>query len=165
MPNIEVQVADAAWQSEPDDPESITRRVVGALLQELGLETLPGALSLRFAGDAEVRALNAQYRQKDKPTNVLSFPAPDHPGAAEKALGDLIFARETVAGEAAAQGKTLAAHTSHLIAHGILHLLGHDHQNDIEAEKMESLERAILARLDIDDPYRDDIVMGVAHGA
>lgn len=163
MPSIEVQVADAAWQSESDDPESMTRRVVGALIQELGPDPLAAPLTVRFANDAEVQALNAQYRHQDKPTNVLSFPAT--PNAGEPYLGDIILGVETVATEARVQGKTMTAHTSHLIAHGILHLLGHDHQDDSAAATMEALERDVLARLGIDDPYKDESHPEAAHGA
>ncbi len=161
MPNIEVQVADAAWQSETDDPESITRRVVGALTGQLDCDI--AGVTVRFANDDEVRALNAQYRHQDKPTNVLSFPAPPAPD--EPYLGDVILAYGTVRIEAEAQGKTLADHTAHLIAHGLLHLLGYDHQTNADAERMEALERDVLARLGVDDPYKDQILPEAAHGA
>lgn len=112
-------------------------------------------LSVVFTDDAAVRELNAGWRGKDKPTNVLSFPAfstsPDAP--LPPMLGDIVLAAETVAREAALEGKPLANHITHLVVHGLLHLLGYDHETDAEAEEMEALERAALARLAIPDPY------------
>ena len=110
--------------------------------------------------DAAVRALNAQWRGKDRPTNVLSFPAatPDEiararAGGPPLLLGDVVLALETCRREAAEQGKPLADHVAHLVVHGVLHLLGHDHEDDAEADRMERLETAILAELGIADPY------------
>jgi probable rRNA maturation factor len=99
--------------------------------------------------------LNRDWRGKDKPTNVLSFPAmPVTPGGAvPPMLGDIALAFETVAAEAALEGKSFDHHLVHLIVHGLLHLLGHDHEDDVQAEAMEALERAALARLAIPDPY------------
>jgi len=111
-------------------------------------------LSVVFTDDAHVRALNRQYRGKDYPTNVLSFPAP--PAKVDgfgPLLGDIVVAYETVAREATAEGLVFEDHLSHLVVHGLLHLLGHDHEDDAEATAMESLEVAILARLGIADPY------------
>jgi probable rRNA maturation factor len=117
-------------------------------------------VSVLLADDAAVRTLNRDWRGKDQATNVLSFPAgaPQAAGA-PLLLGDVALAYETVAREAAAQGKSVADHTAHLLVHGVLHLLGHDHEADDEAERMEALERSILARLGVADPYRDE-----AHG-
>ncbi|PKP97069.1 MAG: rRNA maturation RNase YbeY [Alphaproteobacteria bacterium HGW-Alphaproteobacteria-15] len=117
--------------------------------------------SLLFTSDAEVHALNREWRQRDKPTNVLSFPmlerdeleglAPDGPPVM---LGDIALAYETCAREAADKGVSLEAHAAHLIVHGLLHLAGHDHvDSDAQAEQMEALETAILAKLGIADPY------------
>jgi probable rRNA maturation factor len=111
-----------------------------------GAEPLRGDVTIAFAGDDAIRALNATFRGKEKPTNVLSFP--DRNGG-----GDIMLALETVAAEAAAQGKPLVAHAAHLIVHGILHLMGYDHATQGEARRMERLERSILARSDIADPY------------
>jgi probable rRNA maturation factor len=101
-----------------------------------------------FTDDDGMRRLNARYRGKDRATNVLSFPQKD--GAL---LGDVILAAETVKGEAALADKPLEDHMAHLIIHGFLHLLGFDHEEDVEAEKMEQLERLALDRLGIADPY------------
>lgn len=119
------------------------------------------AASILFTSDAEVHALNREWRQRDKPTNVLSFPmleredlaglAPDGPPVL---LGDIALARETCAREAAEKGIALEHHAAHLIVHGLLHLAGHDHvDSEEEAEAMEALETAILAKLGIPDPY------------
>jgi probable rRNA maturation factor len=107
------------------------------------------SLTVALADDRCVRALNARDRGKDKPTNVLSYPS------GERAfLGDVALARQTVWREAKAQNKTPAEHVCHLVVHGTLHLLGYDHETgDADAERMEALERRILARLGIADPY------------
>lgn len=121
------------------------------------------AVSLLFTSDAEVHTLNREWRARDKPTNVLSFPmlerqelealAPEGP---PEMLGDIALAHETCAREAAEKGITLEAHATHLIVHGLLHLAGHDHvDSDEQAEAMEALETAILAKLGIADPYGD----------
>ena len=101
-----------------------------------------------LADDRLQRALNHQFRGKDRPTNVLSF------DTAPAGFGDVVLALETVQAEAEAQGKSLADHVTHLVVHGVLHLMGHDHVGAAEARRMEHLERAILAELGIGDPYR-----------
>lgn len=119
-------------------------------------------LCVVLANDEFVQALNKTYRGKDKPTNVLSFPTGAIPVAigpepltdlGPRLLGDVVLAHETIAREAAEQGKSFAHHLSHLVVHGVLHLLGLDHEGDEEAEEMEALERDILEDLDIPDPY------------
>lgn len=122
-------------------------------------------VSVRFADDEEVRALNASYRGKDRPTNVLSFPmvqrdlleTVDHNSDdGELLLGDIILAAGVCAREAAAKGVSVTAHATHLIVHGTLHLLGYDHEEPAAADAMEALERDILMGLGIDDPYPVD---------
>ncbi|MBS9404395.1 rRNA maturation RNase YbeY [Halomonas sp. TRM85114] len=110
-------------------------------------------LTLRFVDSDESRTLNRDYRGKDSPTNVLSFPFEGPPGVELPLLGDLIFCHPVVAREAAEQDKSLHNHYAHMVVHGTLHLLGHDHLEDDEADAMESLEREILAELGIADPY------------
>lgn len=118
-------------------------------------------ISVRLTSDDEVQTLNRQYRHKDKPTNVLSFPMvqPDllpslaNSDDGEILLGDIALAHETCAREANERGVTLDAHAAHLIVHGTLHLLGHDHMNDAEAEAMEAIERDAMAALGLHDPY------------
>ena len=112
-------------------------------------------VSLLFTDNAAVQVLNRDWRGKDKPTNVLSFPAGTSPIESEvEFLGDIALALETVRTEALDEGKTFEHHTTHLLVHGFLHLCGYDHETgDEDAEEMETLERAILARLAIADPY------------
>jgi len=119
-------------------------------------------IAVRLTDDAEVHQLNSQYRQKDKPTNVLSFPMiePDlidvltrNSDDGEVILGDIVLAHGVCAAEAEEKGISVADHATHLIVHGVLHLLGYDHQGDSEAEAMESMERAALETLGIPDPY------------
>lgn len=119
----------------------------------------PAELSIVLACDGFVQELNRQFRGQDKPTNVLSFPAEPLPsidlGDEPAPLGDVIVAWETLLREAEAEGKTPLDHLRHLVVHGTLHLLGFDHQDDGEAERMEGLEREALARLGVADPYRE----------
>jgi probable rRNA maturation factor len=113
-------------------------------------------LTIRIVDEAESQELNSEYRGKDKPTNVLSFPfeAPAH--VPIPLLGDLIVCKQVVEREAVEQGKTLTAHWAHMIVHGCLHMLGFDHIEDEEAEEMEGIERIIMNDLGIEDPYKDD---------
>ncbi len=106
-----------------------------------------------LSDDQAVRDLNARFRNKDKPTNVLSFPAAE---SAAPHLGDVVLAYGVCSAEAETQGKSLSDHLTHLVVHGVLHLLGRDHEDDAEAEEMEGEERAILADLGVLDPYRND---------
>lgn len=123
------------------------------------VEQSDAELTIRVTDNAEVQELNRDYRGKDKPTNVLSFPfVAELPEGVEfdiPLLGDIIIAEPTVAAEAAAQGKVYWHHFAHLVVHGTLHLLGYDHIEEQQAEAMEALERMILAGLDIPDPYQD----------
>ena len=121
-------------------------------------------ISVRLTSDDDVRTLNRQYRGQDKPTNVLSFPMvqPDlidglaNTDNGEVLLGDIMLAYETCAREADEKQVSLADHVAHLIVHGTLHLLGHDHMNDADALAMEAIERAAMATLGLHDPYEDD---------
>lgn len=107
-----------------------------------------GQVAVVLMDDATIAEINHQFRSKNKPTNVLSFPS-DEAGE----LGDILLAYETIAREAAEQGKSLKAHITHLLVHGTLHLLGYDHETDEDANIMESLEIAICSQLGIDNPY------------
>jgi len=115
-------------------------------------------LTIRIVDEAESQELNFEYRGKDKPTNVLSFPfeAPAH--VPIPLLGDLVVCKQVVEREAIEQGKTLTAHWAHMIVHGCLHLLGYDHIEDEEAEEMEGIERVVMAELGFENPYKDDEV-------
>lgn len=157
----EVTVEADGWYSAVTDPETICRRAVAATLRAVGPPGIRGEVSVLLADDGTVRVLNRDFRGKDAPTDVLSFPAgPRAPGVPETApwpLGDIAIALETSARDAAAAGKPLADHLAHLVVHGTLHLLGHDHEVPEEAERMEALERRILAGLGIGDPYAVEV--------
>ena len=112
-------------------------------------------LTIRIVDADESQQLNHDYRQQDKPTNVLSFPFEAPPGIELNLLGDLVICAEVVANEAQQHGKQLFDHWAHMVSHGTLHLLGYDHINDDDAEQMESIEIQLLAKLNIDDPYQD----------
>lgn len=113
-------------------------------------------LTIRLTDEEESQALNSEYRGKDKPTNVLSFPFEMPPGIPLELLGDLIICVGVVEQEAQEQAKTTEAHWAHMVIHGCLHLLGYDHIKDDEAEEMEALERDLLASLGYPDPYAAD---------
>ena len=113
----------------------------------------PTELSIRIVGDDEGRELNARYRQRDYATNVLSFPADLPPALKLPLIGDLIICAPVIASEAQAQGKPIRNHYAHMTVHGVLHLLGHDHEDNADAEQMEALETRILRTLGIADPY------------
>ena len=143
--SVDVVTLDAGWRKALPGIERLVRR---AALAALGRRKR--SLNIALASDAAVRKLNARDRKKDKPTNVLSYPSGEN-----SFLGDVVLARQTVWREARQQKKTPAAHVSHLVVHGTLHLLGYDHETgEADAERMEALERRILARLGIADPYR-----------
>ena len=146
-PEIDVQLQSPLWAAEP----AAERTVRAAIAAAAALAPAEGELSVLLTDDAGVRDLNRTWRGYDKPTNVLSFPAAKAGGAL---LGDIAIAYETLAREAAAEHKPFLDHLAHLAVHGFLHLLGYDHQTDSQAEAMEGLERAALARLAIADPYR-----------
>jgi probable rRNA maturation factor len=168
---LTVRVDEPAWHGPIEDIEKRCREAVTAALDETdGPPWLATAeIDILLSGDAEVGRLNATWRGRDAPTDVLSFPefdldpaalpaAPPAPFAAR--LGDIVLAYHTVERDARAEGKALAHHLAHLIVHGTLHLLGHDHAEDTDAARMEALERAALARLGIADPYRELEVVG-----
>lgn len=141
---VEVVALDAGWRKALPGVE---RLVAKAALATLGARKR--SLTVALANDRDVRKLNARDRGKDNPTNVLSYPSGE-----KSFLGDVVLARQTVWREARSQGKTAAAHVSHLVVHGTLHLLGYDHETGkADAERMEALERRILKKLGIADPY------------
>lgn len=142
---IEVEIEADDWLSVLPEAETVVARAAVA-----ALGTVSGDVVVLLTDDAAVQDLNARFRERDRPTNVLSFPAPE---SAAPHLGDLVLAFGVCRDEAEAQGKTLADHLSHLTVHGVLHLLGRDHEDDAEAEAMEAEERTILAGLGVKDPY------------
>ena len=144
---IEVTIDAEAWTAALSDAERLTGAAAVAALAHEGQD---GAeMVILLTDDERVRDLNARFRGQDAPTNVLAFPA----AAAAGHLGDIALAFGVCAREAAEQGKPLANHLQHLTAHGVLHLLGYDHQTEAEACSMEARERAILAGLGVPDPY------------
>ena len=147
MIDIEIECDD--WLAALPEAEAVATQAATA-----ALGAVPGDLVVLLTDDAAVRALNARFRDKDRPTNVLSFPAADMslPGH-EPHLGDIVLAFDVCRDEAAAQGKTLASHLTHLVVHGVLHLLGRDHEDEADAEAMEAEERVLLASLGVADPY------------
>ncbi|GAA0853155.1 rRNA maturation RNase YbeY [Aliiglaciecola litoralis] len=120
-------------------------------------ETQSGSqeVTIRVVNESESQALNHQYRGKDKPTNVLSFPFEAPPGVTIDLLGDLVICADVVRTEAHQQNKKPHHHWAHMVIHGTLHLLGYDHENDQDADAMEQLEVRLLSKLGIDDPYQD----------
>ena len=172
---IALTVGIPAWRRQLADPERICREALVATLARMPDSSwLAGAeVSVLLADDATVRRLNADYRGRDRPTNVLSFPmfedalarsAGPSPGGAVP-LGDIVLAFETVRAEAQAEAKPFPHHVSHLLIHGCLHLLGYGHESATEAAVMEGLERDVLAQLGIPDPYAGDAAQPVADAA
>lgn len=145
---LELDIQRASTAAELPDDESF-RRWAGLALQDR-----PGhELTIRLVDEEESQTLNREYRHKDYPTNVLSFPADLPPELNIPLLGDLVICAPVVAREAQEQEKPLQAHWAHMVIHGCLHLIGYDHMEDAQAEEMESLERQLLAQLGIADPY------------
>jgi len=141
---VDVVLLDAAWARAQPGIERLVRKAARAAL---GAKVR--SLAVALADDQRVRALNKRDRKKDKPTNVLSYPSGE-----KQFLGDIVLARQTIWREAREQNKTPANHLAHLVVHGTLHLLGHDHETSkADAARMEALERRILAKLGIADPY------------
>ena len=152
---VSLEVEDDSWQALAGLGQ-LARTTVEAALRGAGADVEGCEVALLFTDDASIAEINAEWRGKDKPTNVLSFPAPEDmpvPEGEPRPLGDIVLAYGVVAREAAEQGKTLHDHAAHLIVHGMLHLLGYDHEDDVEAQDMERLETSILKGLGISDPY------------
>jgi probable rRNA maturation factor len=149
-PLIEVIVEEGAWDSSA---EAVVRRALSEAAIATGGDFKDRTLAVLLTDDASIRRLNAQWRHIDKPTNVLSFPPGSHQPGPVTSLGDIAIAYQTAAREAKEENKPFADHLTHLAVHGFLHLLGHDHDTDAAAEEMEHLERVILARLGVPDPY------------
>ena len=147
---IDMLVESALWRRQAEAAAAARRAVIKAAD---ALSTPRSELAIVLTDDSTIRLLNRDWRGVDAPTNVLSFPAGYH-GGAPPFIGDIMLAYETVAAEADAERKPLADHVAHLAVHGFLHLLGYDHVRKKDAEAMEAVERDILRRLSIPDPYR-----------
>lgn len=159
LPDTDVLIVAECWQTEAD-AEAVIRRAIEAAASMVESDTADAELAVMLTDDAGIRTLNNNWRQIDKPTNVLSFPAlqPEgapKPGDAPRMLGDIAIAFETTRREADDEQKPFDHHLSHLAVHGFLHLVGYDHENEADAEVMEDLERQVLAQLGIPDPYAD----------
>jgi len=146
---VDIVVASPLWTAQRS-LKALLRRAIGEAAS--AVSTIPGELAIVLTDDSAIRALNRDWRSKDATTNVLSFPAKDprHARGTTHLLGDIVIAYETTEREARAEHKPFA---HHLAVHGFLHLAGYDHATDDEAAAMEKLETAILARLDVPDPY------------
>lgn len=170
IPLVDVLVEDEGWDQIGADCEALCRQAAAMALAEAGLGDLPAEVSVLLTSDAEIAKLNRAFRNKDKATNVLSWPSleltPGAPGMAPPPprprapgqpvfLGDIALARETVQAEAAEQGKRTSDHATHLVAHAVLHLLGYDHETDADARLMEGLETRAMLRAGLADPYMD----------
>ncbi len=160
--DADIEVEDEGWRTIPA-LETTIEHALDAAARGCGLALPPGvAVSVLMTGDGRMRELNRDWRDQDKPTNVLSFAAVPadrlraRPDAAPF-LGDVALAWETVAREAANEGKEPAHHLAHLVVHGFLHLVGYDHETDAEAQVMETLETRILAGMGIRDPYDESV--------
>ena len=153
--NLELDVQLATELESVPSFEELEAWAIAALGSAPDANREQAELSLRIVDEAESQTLNRDYRGKDKPTNVLSFPAGLPEGLDIPLLGDLVICAPVVVREAAEQGKPLAAHWCHMVVHGCLHLLGYDHIDDAEAVAMEALETRILGRLGYPDPYSD----------
>ena len=154
--------ADAEWDSSTDWQalvrDAATSAIAESAFPQLVSSTRTAELSVRLTSDSEIHALNAQWRGKDQPTNVLSFPLAsakelEITDGPEFLLGDVVLGRGVCAAEAAAKALTVEQHATHLLVHGTLHLLGYDHHDDEAAADMEAREQRALARLGIADPY------------
>ncbi len=149
MPVVDIEAASPLWAQQPE-AEAMVRAAIAAAAQCV---PAAGEVSVLLTDDAAIRVLNRDWRGIDKPTNVLSFPHQSDPGPFAL-IGDIAIAYETLAREAVAEEKPFLHHLAHLAVHGFLHLMGYDHETDSQADAMEQLERDILARLEILDPYR-----------
>ena len=148
-PKVEIVIEAPAWR-RVGAVAACARAAIAACMAETGSVAPPGAeLSLLLCDDAHIRQLNRDFRGLDRPTNVLSFAG--EPGGLH--LGDIAIAVETVKREAMAEAKSPVDHYVHLVTHGLLHILGYDHETDVEADIMEAVEIRVLKRLGIADPY------------
>lgn len=156
--HLDLSVEVGPWPNE-DVVQGWFDRAISAATVHIDLNLASGELSVMLTDDAAMQTINLEHRGQDKPTNVLSFPGLEPetlsqlPGDRPFLLGDLVFAHETISRESTRGGLTFEDHMLHLIVHGFLHLLGYDHEEDGDAQRMESLEVAILRDLNISDPY------------
>ncbi len=148
-PSVDIQIALPLWDAQPLAEQTV-RDAIAAVAAALATDD--GEVSVVLTDDEAIRTLNRDWRKIDKPTNVLSFPAPANPGG-EKMFGDIVLAYETIARECHDEDRVFLHHLAHLTVHGFLHLIGYDHQTDSEADAMEALESKIMIALRLPDPY------------
>ena len=151
---IDLRVEDSSWTGSVDDLESVCDAALGASARQLGVS---GAVDLLLTDNAQMQQLNAQWRDKDRPTDILSFPSDErfNPPGGQRFLGDLVVGFEVTSEDALKLNRPLSLHLSHLLVHGFLHLLGYDHISSADASEMEALEAEILADFGLPDPYGD----------
>lgn len=155
--DVEIVEDDGDW-SRLDDIDGLIETAAQAAFEAVRGRDTPGFVTVALSSDTHVRDLNGRFRGKPKPTNVLSFPA--GAGAPDGHIGDIVLGLETVMREAQEQDIPLPHHVQHLIVHGVLHLLGYDHETSTDAEKMEALEISILSKLGIANPYTGELATG-----
>jgi probable rRNA maturation factor len=150
MLSVDLMIESPLWHAQPDSA-AVIRRALDAASGKLSTDA--AELAIVLTDDSHMRELNRLWRGIDKPTNVLSFPAPRRAEGAPPALGDIVIAYETSLKEAHSEETPFRHHLAHLAVHGFLHLMGYDHAGDDEAAVMENLERSILAQIGVPDPY------------
>ena len=149
-PAIDIVVQEPLWATQRGARATVRRAIAEAAI---ATSTSAGELAIVLTDDLAIRSLNRDWRSKDKPTNVLSFPTPRKGRETPHHLGDIVIAYQTTAREAKAGQKPFRHHLAHLAVHGFLHLIGYDHEADDEAEVMENLEISVLSRLQVPNPY------------
>ena len=150
-PSIDIRVASPLWDVQPQAEQTVRDAIEAAAA---ALSTADGEVSVLLTDDSAIRALNRDWRGIDKPTNVLSFPAAKTTATAgAKMLGDIVIAYETLCRECDDEDRVFLHHLAHLTVHGFLHLIGYDHQTEMQADEMEGLESKIMRRMKMPDPY------------
>jgi len=149
---VELSVTDPRWSDKLDNLNDVATCAIDAAYRHVDIAA-PAIVSILLCDDDEIQQLNKSYRNMDRPTDTLSFPANAPVSLSPLPLGDIVVAYDTMVADAGAAGKKMAVHLTHLLIHGLLHLVGYDHENDADAQTMESLEVEILRSLGIDDPY------------
>jgi probable rRNA maturation factor len=158
-PSVDIQIASTQWDAQPSAEQTVREAIAAAAA---AVKAAEGEVSVVLTDDETIRTLNRDWRKIDKATNVLSFPAPDAPGA-EKMFGDIVIAYETLVRECDEEDRIFPHHLAHLTVHGFLHLIGYDHQTDSEADAMEALESKIMIAMKRPDPYLGrDLIRGGA---
>jgi probable rRNA maturation factor len=158
-PRIALEIEDPRWSERLPDIREILESAIGLALAGTDAGDRTIEVGVRLVDDGAIQGLNREWRGRDKPTNVLSFPLGEAGPVTDAEfpwlIGDIVMSFDTICAESRRDGKPLEHHVAHLAIHGALHLIGHDHEDETEAETMESAETALLARLEIPDPYAE----------